>query len=376
MPDPVVGTSAVIVPYIAVSGAAEAIAWYREAFGARLVDPPIVGHDGRVGHAELEIGTARLMLSEEHPEIDVVAPAPGRGVAVTLHLEVPEVDAVLGAAVGLGARLERPAADYEYGRNGVLRDPFGHRWMVSGPVSTPPLCHGDLGYVSLWVRDVARAADFYSAVLGWRYGPGSGPGGRQVDGLSVSHGLFGGMQEHTLFLCMAVADVDAAVERIRSAGGTAEEPHPEPYGRISGCTDDQGTRFALVEVPGAEATGPRHRPDDSRTGRHQGDLAYVTMEVVDSTAARSFYGAVLGWRFSPGRVADGWQVDDVNPMIGLSGGHSRATTVPMYRVDDVDAAVRQVRAVGGSASDPERQPYGISSTCTDDQGTRFYLGQL
>jgi predicted enzyme related to lactoylglutathione lyase len=91
--------------------------------------------------------------------------------------------------------------------------------------------------------------------------------------------------------------------------------------------------------------------------------------------ARAFYGSVLGWRFRPGRVEDGWQVDDVAPMTGLSGGHGQATTVPMYQVDDIEAAVRRVRDGGGSASDPEVQPYGITSTCTDDQGTRFYLGQ-
>jgi predicted enzyme related to lactoylglutathione lyase len=50
--------------------------------------------------------------------------------------------------------------------------------------------------------------------------------------------------------------------------------------------------------------------------------------------------------------------------------------VPMYRVDDIAVAVERVRASGGEASDPERQPYGHTSTCADDQGTRFYLGQL
>jgi predicted enzyme related to lactoylglutathione lyase len=63
-------------------------------------------------------------------------------------------------------------------------------------------------------------------------------------------------------------------------------------------------------------------------------------------------------------------------MTGLSGGHADVTVVPMWRVDDIEAAVARVRAAGGRATDPERQPYGISSDCEDDQGTRFYLGQL
>ena len=85
---------------------------------------------------------------------------------------------------------------------------------------------------------------------------------------------------------------------------------------------------------------------------------------------------MLGWTFTPGRVDDGWQVDDARPMTGLHGGHDHATGVPMYLVDDIGSAVGRVRAAGGTASDPERQPYGMSSNCSDDQGTRFYLGEL
>ncbi len=93
--------------------------------------------DGRVGHAEMDIAGARLMLSEEHPEIGVVAPEPGRGVTFTVHLSVEDVDDVIERCVAAGGALERPAADYEYGRNGVIRDPFGHRWMVSSEPGSP-----------------------------------------------------------------------------------------------------------------------------------------------------------------------------------------------------------------------------------------------
>ena len=72
----------------------------------------------------------------------------------------------------------------------------------------------------------------------------------------------------------------------------------------------------------------------------------------------------------------GGQVEDIVPMVGVSGGHQRATAVPMYRVDDIERAVGEVRVAGGSATFPEAQPYGITSSCSDDQGTRFYLGQL
>lgn len=63
-------------------------------------------------------------------------------------------------------------------------------------------------------------------------------------------------------------------------------------------------------------------------------------------------------------------------MGGIHGGHDVPSVVPMYAVDDVAAAVSRVRAEGGSATEPQPEPYGLMSTCADDQGLRFYLGQL
>jgi predicted enzyme related to lactoylglutathione lyase len=63
-------------------------------------------------------------------------------------------------------------------------------------------------------------------------------------------------------------------------------------------------------------------------------------------------------------------------MTGMAGGSDRPTVVPMYRVADIAAAVERVRSAGGTATDPEQQPYGVTAVCTDDQGTRFYLGEL
>lgn len=422
-----VRTPSVLTPYLAVVGAPAALEWYGRVLGARPRGEPIVMPDGRIGHAELDVGGAVLMLSEEHPEIGVVAPAPGTGVPVTVHLTVPDVDRVVAGAVAAGAELERPPTDAPYGRSGVIRDPFGHRWMIMTPAPDPDeaqtptwagrasaagsrrpragsgeaatagrpaaasgrpaaaasraggaggtggLRHGDIGYVSLWVPDVTRAASFFGTVLEWRYAPGSAPQGRQVEGTNgPHHGLWGGQARSTLFLCLAVDDVVGAAERVRAAGGTAAAPHVEPYGTIVECTDDQGTAFAVFEPPGGVVGADPSAPG----GDTPSDLAYVTMEVVDSARARAFYGSVLGWRFSPGRVADGWQVTPVTPLVGISGGHDEATTLPMYRVSDIEAAVSRVRGAGGSATDPEEQPYGISSVCDDDQGTRFFLGQL
>jgi predicted enzyme related to lactoylglutathione lyase len=63
-------------------------------------------------------------------------------------------------------------------------------------------------------------------------------------------------------------------------------------------------------------------------------------------------------------------------MIGVSGGHAEATGVPVWRVSDVPGAVAQVRAAGGTSTEPHREPYGLIAECTDDQGTRFSLTQF
>jgi predicted enzyme related to lactoylglutathione lyase len=228
---------------------------------------------------------------------------------------------------------------------------------------------GEVMYTSIWTPDVTRAAAFYGAVLGWRIESGSRAESRQVTNASAPLGLQGG-QRPTTFLCFAVADVDAAVVRVRAAGGSAGEPNDEPWGGVVDCVDDQGLPFALRSGP------PSPAPDVTAPGA----LTYLTLEVPDSARARAFYGSVLGWEFSPGRVADGWGVTtdgtELRPMIGLWGGRDGdAVVTPMYVVADIDAAVAIVRSAGGASTEPERQPYGTSAECRDNQGARFYLLQ-
>jgi len=233
------------------------------------------------------------------------------------------------------------------------------------------LRHGDVAYASLWVPDVERASSFFSSVLGWRLAPGSAPQGRQVEGATPGHGLWGGQERSNLMLCFAVDDVDLALERVSAAGGQAQESRREPYGVVADCQDSLGTPFSLL----AAAAGPATTAAPP-TSTEAGDLAYLVLEVVDAADARAFYGSVLGWRFTPGQAEDGWEATGVVPMVGLVGGQETPTVVPMYRVDDITAAVATVRGAGGTATAPQRLPYGITSNCTDDQGTRFYLGQL
>jgi PhnB protein len=120
-----------VVPYLCVDGASAAIEFYRTVFGAtermRMAEP-----DGRLGHAELEIGTAVIMLSDEFPDLGVLAPKTVGGTPVTMSVYVEDVDDVFRRAVDAGATALRPVENQFYGdRNGRFEDPFGHRWSVA-----------------------------------------------------------------------------------------------------------------------------------------------------------------------------------------------------------------------------------------------------
>jgi uncharacterized glyoxalase superfamily protein PhnB len=242
-------TMSQLIPYLAVRDARAALAWYTDAFGARVIGDPYVMDDDRIGHAEVEVGGATVYLADEYPEMGLVGPEDGK-VSVSLHLTVPDVDAAVDRAVQVGAVLTRPVYDAPYGRTGVLLDPYGHRWMLQTP-ATP-----------------------------------------------------------------------------------------------------------------AESTS---RP---------GDTVYLTLRVPDGARARDFYEAVLGWSAVPGRWPDGWQVQGATPMTGIGGGATDPAVIPMYAVDDIEVAVAAVRTAGGSAGDVDRQSYGLTAECRDDQGLPFYLGQL
>ena len=356
-----------LTPYLAVADARGAIEWYADVFGARLRGEPIEMPDGRIGHAELDFGGSLVMLADEFPDIGHTAPRAGTGSSVTLHLEAVDIDALVARSVEEGATLDRPPSDQEYGRNATIIDPFGHRWLLSEAARSEPTRgrHGDLGHVSLLVPDLGMAQAFYGVVLGWTYVSADRPDARRVSDSVPRITLYGGHDRGRFHLAWQVDDVDAAVETVRDLGGAASDPVEMPYGSRSDCADDQGMAFTLWQPPAGAA--PAARPPD---------LAYLVLNVVDSARFRRFFGGLLGWTFSPGRVEDGWNIEGTTPTAGFAGGAQQPSAVPMYRVDDVEAAVERVRAAGGTATAVETMPYGRTSDCTDDQGTPFYLGQL
>ena len=120
-----------VTPYLTVSDGTGALDWYARAFGA-VETFRVAGDDGRLGHAEFEIGAARFMMSDEYPEMGVVAPDRIGGTSTALHLDVADVDAMFARAVAAGATSQMEPADQPHGaRHGSLVDPYGHRWMLS-----------------------------------------------------------------------------------------------------------------------------------------------------------------------------------------------------------------------------------------------------
>ena len=141
----------VLTPYICPRNAAGAIDWYVRVFGAtetieRLVDP-----DGRIGHAEISIDGAAIMVSDAYPDYGAVSPEEGsRTATFALILYVPDADATIAAAQAAGADVQRPVEEQFYGsRAGTVLDPFGVRWRVSTHVRDVP------------AQELARAAGEY-----------------------------------------------------------------------------------------------------------------------------------------------------------------------------------------------------------------------
>jgi PhnB protein len=138
MPKPIPEGYPRVTPYLIVDGADAAIDFYCSVLGAseRARMP---GPDGRIGHAELELGDSIIMLADEYPEMDARGPATIGGTPVSLHVYVEDSDATFERAIKAGAKALRSVEDRFYGdRSGQFEDPFGHRWDVSTHVEDVP----------------------------------------------------------------------------------------------------------------------------------------------------------------------------------------------------------------------------------------------
>jgi uncharacterized glyoxalase superfamily protein PhnB len=117
-------------PHLVCAGAADAIEFYKKAFGAQE-EARLPGPDGKIMHAMIRIGDSAVMLVDEMPEWGSFGPRALKGSPVTIHLYVEDVDAVVSRAVKAGAKITLPVADMFWGdRYGRLEDPFGHHWSI------------------------------------------------------------------------------------------------------------------------------------------------------------------------------------------------------------------------------------------------------
>jgi PhnB protein len=127
-----------VTPYLAVEDAAAAIDYYKKVFGATervRMDTP----DGKIGHAELEIGDSLVMLADAVPQFSTRAPTEVGATTASIFLYVEDVDAVVKGAVDAGATVLMEVADQFWGdRFGTVQDPFGHQWSVATHVEDVP----------------------------------------------------------------------------------------------------------------------------------------------------------------------------------------------------------------------------------------------
>ena len=144
-----------VTPHLVCAGAAAAIDFYKKAFNA-VEGGRLPGPDGRIMHALIRIEGSAVMLVDEMPEWCAFGPKSLKGSPVTIHLYVPDVDAVVARAVAAGAKITMPVADMFWGdRYGKIEDPFGHHWSVGTHIRdvTPAELQDAMRKMSGWRQD-------------------------------------------------------------------------------------------------------------------------------------------------------------------------------------------------------------------------------
>jgi PhnB protein len=274
------------VPYLSVRGAAQAIEFYKKAFGAvevvRLPEP-----GGRLGHAEIIVAGARIMLADEYPELGFVGPQALGGSPVAIQIDVEDVDALVARAQAAGATVLKPPTDEFYGdRAAKLRDPFGHEWSfetrleemspeemrrrydelvaqaqtdegrrAASPVKPIPDGH-HVVTPYLIVEGAERVLDFMKRVFDAKEtlrvdGPDGTIGHAELrigDSMVMLGNAGGPWKPIPASLHIYVADVDATYHKALAAGATSvREPADQPYGdRSAGVRDATGNTWWLA----------------------------------------------------------------------------------------------------------------------------------
>jgi PhnB protein len=393
-------------PYLSVGNAAAALEFYKKAFGAteitRLMQP-----DGRVGHAQIDIEGARIMLADEFPEFGFKSPESLGGSPVHIHLDVKDVDALAQRAVAAGATIVRPVEDQFYGaRSGQFRDPFGFIWTISTPKETLsneqlqrrldemsrteaaalPKTYIREGFHSitpyLVVPRVAQLIEFLKGAFGaeelFRV---SRPGTEFImhAELKIGDSIVEMADANEQFpptpatLILRVADVDATFRRATEAGATVLQPVADhDYGvRSATVLDASGNKWSISR-PNA---GDVIFKDLLTITPHFNPLRAPSMiEFLEKA-----FGAEEVYRAqSPDGVVHHAQVRIGDSVISMGEAHGpyqpAPATLHLY-VPDADALYDRALRAGASSIQPvAEQPYGDRSGGVKDPfGNRWFI---
>jgi PhnB protein len=406
--EPVVKRSRSAVPYLILSDAAEAIEFYKQAFGAR--ETFRLADRGKIGHAEIMIGDATIMLCDEYPDYGAVSPRTLGGSPVKLHLEVEDVDSFTQRAVAAGARLERPVKDEFYGeRVGQVTDPFGYTWIASTlkeeltpeevarrfetlqveeGAKRPAEVHIPPGYRTLTPYIVAQDApvliDFVRQVFG---------GEKTLQTIGSAGGIHAEVKVGDSLLMIGgggpelrwrgdskpgafhiyVPDCDAAYERALHAGAASiDQPADRPYGERSAAVKDASGNHWYIATGMGASYKPEGVPDI------QPCLHPLRAEPVLKFLRSAFRANELERYASPDGVIHHLvaKIGDSRIEMGEAHGPYQPLASMFYvYVADCDAAYRRALAAGAtSLAEPKDQAYGDRSAgVTDPFGNQWYM---
>jgi len=408
--EPVAAIRQAATPYLTVRDAASAIDFYKKAFGA-VEKGRLAEASGKIGHAEITIGGATIMLADEFPDYDAISPATLGGSPVKIHLYVDDVDGFAERAVSAGAKLVRPVEDQFYGdRSGQLADPFGYTWIVAThkqtlpfeeiqkrltdmskaqPTNKPAVDPVPKGYSTLTTylvaQDVDGLLDFmkqtFAAEELFRSGPGS-EGGlhcevRIGDSMLMVGGGAAGMNWRGTPLPSAfhiyVPDCDATYGRALEAGGASvDEPADQFYGERSATVKDAAGNTWYIATykgesykwPGAPTLQPYLHPRRA--------------EPVLNFMKRAFGAQELGRHATPDGVIHHSTVKIGNALMEMGEAHGPYQPMPtMFYLYVADCDALYQRALGAGAtsiSAPQDQPYGDrSGGVRDPFGNQWYI---
>jgi PhnB protein len=400
---------ATATPYLSVRRASAAIEFYKRAFGAteitRLIQP-----DGRIGHAEIDISGARIMLADEFPEVGFSSPESLGGSPVHIRLDVSDVDALAGRAVAAGAKVVRPVEDQFYGdRSGQFSDPFGYTWAISTRKEslTTEEMQRRIGEMSrkqseeevpkgrkfiregfrsvtpyLVIPKAAELIDFMKTAYGaeerFRI---NRPGTEIIMHAEVKIGdsMIELAEANEQFpptpatMILRVDEVDRLYNRAVEAGATPFQPVANQDDRARGGSvrDISGNTWQISKP----APGSTIFKDYRSVTPHFNPLrAPVMIEFLQKA-----FGAVEVYRAqSPDGVVHYAQVRIGDSIIGMSEAHGpyqpAPATLHLY-VPDADAVYERALSAGAtSIQPPTDQPYGDrSGGVTDPFGNRWFV---